>query len=296
LDPLNEKQIQALVKLLDDPDEQIYQQVSEQLKGQGYDVIPKLEKAWEQSFNEKIQNRLENLIQEIQLNSAASNLERWASHGEQNLFEGAFLLAKHQYPELNFEYYHKKLEEIKKDIWLELNENLTALEKVRIINHVFFKVYGFSSNAANFYAPQNNYINHVLETKKGNPITLSILYASLAQKLDIPIYGVNLPKNFIVAYKNEFAQKEDPQNQVLFYVNPFNKGAILGKKEIDYFIKQQALKPRKEYYLPCSTIEIIQRLINNLIYSYDRLGYPDKIKELNQLYRILIDKSNRGIE
>lgn len=291
---LSEKEIEALVKLLDDPDDQIFQQVSEQLKNQGYEVIPQLEKAWEQSFNEKIQTRLEGLIQEIQLNSATTNLGRWSQQGGVNLFEGAFLVAKHQYPELSFDYYNKKLEEVKKDVWLELNKNLTALEKVRIINHVFFKIYGFSSNAANFYAPQNNYINHVLETKKGNPITLSILYSSLAQKLDIPVYGVNLPKNFIVAYKNEFTQKEDPQNQVLFYINPFNKGAILGKKEIDYFIKQQALKPRKEYYLPCSNIEIIQRLINNLIYSYDRLGYPDKIKELNQLYRILIDSSQSG--
>ena len=290
---LSEKEIQALVKLLDDPDEQVYQQVSEQLKNQGYEVIPKLERAWEQSFNENIQSRLEGLIQEIQLDSASSNLGRWVREGSEDLFEGAFLVAKHQYPELSSEYYRKKLEEIRKDIWLELNENLTALEKVRIINHVFFKIYGFSSNAANFYAPQNNYINHVLETKKGNPITLSILYSSLARMLDIPIYGVNLPKNFIVAYKNEYTNKEEPQNQILFYINPFNKGAILGKKEIDYFIKQQGLKPSRSYYLPCSNIETIQRLINNLIYAYDRLGYPDKIKELNQLYRILMDNSNK---
>jgi hypothetical protein len=96
-----------------------------------------------------------------------------------------------------------------------------------------------------------------------------------------------------VAYKNEYTNKEEPQNQILFYINPFNKGAILGKKEIDYFIKQQGLKPSRSYYLPCSNIETIQRLINNLIYSYDRLGYPDKIKELNQLYRILMDNSNQ---
>ena len=291
---LSQKEIMALVKLLDDPDEQVYQQISEQLMNQGYDVIPQLEKAWEQSFDEKIQSRLENLIQDIQTSSARQNLVNWAAGGGNNLFEGAFLVAKHQYPELSFEYYNNKMEEIKKDIWLELNDNLTALEKVRIINHIFFKIYGFASNAANFYAPQNNYINHVLETKKGNPITLSILYSSLAQRLNLPIYGVNLPKNFIVAYKNEYTRREEPQNQVLFYINPFNKGAILGKKEIDYFIKQQSLKPRKEYYLPCSNTEIIQRLLNNLIYAYDRLGYPDKIRELNQLYQILMNNTGAG--
>ena len=247
---MTDKEIMALVKLLDDPDEDIFQQVSEKLISQGYDVIPKLEKAWEQSFNDKMQGRLENLIQEIQLNSAKRNLGRWAREGANNLFEGAFLVAKHQYPELSFDYYNKKLEEIKRDVWLELNENLTALEKVRIINHIFYKIYGFSSNAANFYAPQNNYINHVLETRKGNPITLSIIYSSLAQRLGIPIYGVNLPKNFIVAYKNEYTNREEPQNQVLFYINPFNKGAILGKKEIDYCNLSDSLPNYSLHNLP----------------------------------------------
>lgn len=292
MNKLSSDEIQALVKLLDDPDEEIFNQVSGKLLDQGYEVIPQLEQAWEQSFNEKIQTRLENLIQEIQLNSAKINIKEWTKNGGKDLFEGAFLIAKHQYPELSFNYYYNKLEQIRKDIWLEINENLTALEKVRIINHIFFKIYEFSSNAANFYAPQNNYINHVLETKKGNPITLSILYSSLAERLNIPIYGVNLPKNFIVAYKNEYTNSEDPQNQVLFYINPFNKGAILGKKEIDYFIKQQQIKPRKEYYIPCSNIDIIERLINNLIHAYDRLGYPDKIEELNQLHEI-IEQNNQ---
>ncbi len=284
-----EKQIKALVKLLDDPDEEIYREIYDKLLAQGYKALPELEKVWEKSFDEKIQERIEGLIQEIQANSVKRSLKKWAGKGGEDLFMGSFLIAKHQYPELNFESYNNRLEEIKKDIWLEINENLTALEKVQIINHVFFKVHGFSGNSANFYAPQNNYINHVLETKKGNPITLGIIYSALAQRLNIPVYGVNLPKNYIVAYKNEYAQEDSIQNQVLFYINPFNKGAILGKKEIDYFLKQQNLKREKEYYLPCDNLKIIKRLLNNLIYSYDKLGYPDKIQELSELYRILTD-------
>ena len=287
MNKLSTKEIKALVKLLEDPSEEIFQQVSGRLLDQGHEVIPQLEQAWEQSLDEQIQTRLENLIQKIQLTSVKQNIVTWSQNLDQDIFEGAFLVAKHQYPELDFEYYANKLEELKKDVWLEINDNLTALEKVRIINHIFFKIYGFTSNAANFYAPQNNYINHVMETRKGNPITLSILYLSLAKRLDIPIYGVNLPKNFIVAYKNEYSNSRDPRNQILFYINPFNKGAILGKKEIDQFIKQQQIKPHKAYYLPCSNIEILQRLINNLIYAYERLGYPDKIEALSQLYKIL---------
>ncbi|MEF8984401.1 MAG: hypothetical protein V5A51_07395, partial [Bacteroidales bacterium] len=93
MNKLTADEIKALVKLLDDPNEEIYNQVSGRLLDQGYDVIPKLEAAWEQSFDEKIQSRLENLIQEIQFNSAKNNFREWAMTGGEDLFEGAFLLA-----------------------------------------------------------------------------------------------------------------------------------------------------------------------------------------------------------
>ncbi|MFP4041167.1 MAG: transglutaminase family protein [Bacteroidales bacterium] len=287
MEDLKYNDIQALLKLVDDPDETIYQIVHKKLIRQGSRIIPVLEKSWEQTFDSKMQDRLEFIIQEIQQNSTKYQLENWFNKEKDDLFKGAFLIAKHQYPNLSFEYYDKLLNEIERDIWLEINENLTALEKVRIINYVFFQVYQFTSNTSNFYAPQNNYINHVLDTRKGNPITLGILYSIIAQRVDIPIYGVNLPKNFIVAYKNEYAQSDDTNHQILFYVNPYNKGDILSKKEIEHFIKQQKLKPQKLYYVPCSNVQILKRLINNLILAYDKLGYPDKIEEFSKLYRIL---------
>ncbi|NJK87893.1 MAG: hypothetical protein HC906_19945 [Bacteroidales bacterium] len=150
----------------------------------------------------------------------------------------------------------------------------------------------FKRNTANFYSPQNSYINLVLETKRGNPISLAIVYLAVAQKLNLPIYGVNLPKNFILAYKDEFRQtdSDDETEDILFYINPYNKGSVLGKREIDYFIQQQQLEPRKEYYVPCSNVDIIIRLINNMILSYEKLEFTDKIERLKELLE-LIEKS-----
>jgi hypothetical protein len=105
----------------------------------------------------------------------------------------------------------------------------------------------------------------------------------------LPIYGVNLPKNFILAYKNEYRQhdSEDEEDDILFYINPYNKGAVLGKREIDYFITQQQLKPQKTFYVPCSNRDIIIRLINNLILSYEKLGAPEKILVLKDLLTLM---------
>jgi regulator of sirC expression with transglutaminase-like and TPR domain len=100
----------------------------------------------------------------------------------------------------------KQVQQIKHDVWLEINDELTAMEKVKIINHILFDVHQFSGNIANYHAPQNSFINSVLETKKGNPVSLGILYMIIAQELQIPIYGVNLPEHFIVAYVDEYAK------------------------------------------------------------------------------------------
>jgi len=283
----NKKNIQALFQLLDDPSNEVYHYVAKNILQQGEEIIPELEKVWETSFNEFLQERIENLIQEIQFKATLSQLKEWKDSGATDIFEGAFLIARYQYPELKVDTVKKTFNKIKRDAWLELNNNLTALEKTRILNHILYDMYGFSGNSTNVHAPQNAFINHVLDTKKGNPITLGILYMALASQLDMPVYGINLPKHFILGYVDPLYQSLTNEKEILFYINPFNKGAVLGKRDIDYFLKQQKIKPDKSYYYPCSNIEIIQKLVLNLVYSYEKLGYPEKVEAMKTIYDIL---------
>jgi len=283
---VNNKNIKALLHLLDDPSKEVYQYVSKNILQQGEYIIPELEKVWETSFDEILQERIEDLIQEIQFKSTLNQLKVWKESGAEDIFEGAYLVAKYQYPELKFELVQKSFDKIKRDAWLEINNNLTALEKTRVLNHIFFHTHKFSGNSINIQAPQNAFINHVLDSKKGNPITLGILYMTLANQLDIPVYGINLPKHFILGYVDPLYQSLTNKKEILFYINPFNKGAVLGKREIDYFLKQQKIVPEKSYYYPCSNIEIIQKLVLNLVYSYEKLGYPEKVDHMKKMYYI----------
>ena len=178
---MDKKQIHALVSLLDDPDEQVFSQIQNKLLQLGEDVIPVLESAWENSFDSVLQQRIEAIIHLIQFDNIRRSLREWALPEQQDLLTGAILIARYQYPDLDDAALRKHVEQIKQDIWLELNNNLTALEKVKVINHILFDVHNFSSNTQNYHAPQNSYINNVLESKKGNPVSLSIIYAVLAQ-------------------------------------------------------------------------------------------------------------------
>jgi regulator of sirC expression with transglutaminase-like and TPR domain len=281
--------IEALIKLLDDPDVGIYDTVSGNLVDMGKDVIPELESVWESTLDTKLQERIEQIIDLIEFNNTKAGFRNWLLNGAIDIVEGAFHVAKFQYPDLSYTEITRTINEIKKDVWLEINDNLTALEKVRVLNHFIYDVYKLSKNSSNYYSPQNSYINQVLETKKGNAILLAIIYMGVAKELEIPIYGVNLPKNFILAYKD---LKNDriyltEYDRILFYINPFNNGAVLGRKEIDNFLNQIKVEPNPSFYLPCSNFDIIKRILQNLIYSYEMLGYADKINKLFEMVEII---------
>ncbi|MFW5821472.1 MAG: transglutaminase-like domain-containing protein [Bacteroidota bacterium] len=282
---MKDKEIIALINLLEDPDLRVHEAVSEKIKQKGTGVIPSLERAWETSLDQSLQQKIEELIQEIQFDHVKTEIKNWIQSGGEDLLFGAFLVAKYQYPDLYFSEVEQHVESLRKEIWLELHDNLTALEKVRVINHILFAINKFSRNTANFYSPRNSYINQVLETKKGNPISLSIVYASVAQKLGLPVHGINLPLNYILAYTDPYFENEG--TGVLFYINPYNRGNVLSKKDIDSFLRQQKLEPREEYYKPCSNITTIERVIRNLLFSYEKLGYVDKTREIGALLKLI---------
>jgi hypothetical protein len=82
------------------------------------------------------------------------------------------------------------------------------------------------------------------------------------------------------------------ESSVLFYINPINKGAVLGRKEIEYFVKQQKLEHRFAYFEPCSNIETIRRVLNNLVIAYEHAGQLVKIEELRGLLDILDEEND----
>jgi regulator of sirC expression with transglutaminase-like and TPR domain len=290
---MSENEIKALINLLDDPNQDVFQVVTENLIRKGKDIIPELEKAWESAADQVHQERLEEIIQKIQFNHNCGALHSWKNAGSSDLLEGTFLIARFQYPDLQFSQVNEHIEKIKRDVWIELNNNLTALEKIRILNHILFDIHTFSKSTGDFYNPHNSFINKVLETKQGNPISLAIIYAVIAQRLGLPVFGVNLPKNFILAYRDESGLSQlyrELQDDILFYINPYNKGSVHSRREIEHFLKQQGIAIKDTYFQTCGNMEIVERIINNLIKSYERQNNPEK----SAMFKEVLEKLKGG--
>ncbi len=288
---MEKSEIRSLIELLDDPDILVYESVKKHLIAIGIPVVRYLEKSWESSYNDLVQERIEAIVHQIQFNDTSGQLKKWANSETKDIIYGAFLVAKYQYPDLIYDDIKQKIDVIRQDIWLELNDNLTALEKTKIMNHILFDVHGYSGNFKNIFSPQNSFLNTVLETHKGNSISLALIYAGIAQQLNLPIYGINLPKNFILGYLDTYSNPEEAENEkdkILFYINPFSKGIVFGKAEILHFLETQKIEAKDYFFTRCSNIDFIDRLISSLIDAYERLGYMEKVNELELLAKALI--------
>ncbi|WP_432712011.1 transglutaminase-like domain-containing protein [Pedobacter sp.] len=282
----NSTEINALVKLLDDPDKEVYAHVEQRLLEHGTAAVGFLESAWEESMDTLLQGRIEELVHRIQFNSVKEDLNLWHLSGAFDLLQGALVVNRYQYPDLDEVKIISQIEEIKTEVWIGLHQEMSSIEKIKLFNHVFYNYFGFSGNTKNHHDPQNSYINKVIESKKGNQISLAIIYATIAQKLELPVYGINLPQHFILGYVDE-TRKQEQEFSVLFYINAFNKGAIFGKHDVDQFLRQLNLEPQPGFYAPCSNVEIIRRVVRNLISAYENAGSVDKVAELKELQEIL---------
>lgn len=280
---MSENELKALISLVDDPDKEIFNHVELQLINYGPEAIPLLEAHWEGSFDPLSQTRIENIIHKIQFDQIQNEIQLWALQNQEDLLEGLLIINRYQYPNLDENKVHFQLAEIRRNAWFQLMYEMSPTEKVKLLNNIIFREYGLSGNTANYHDPQNSFISTVLESKKGNPISLACIYSIIAQKLDIPIFGINLPKHFIVAYM------EDQDDLPLFYINIFNKGQIMKHDDIYAFLSQLNLPAKDDYILPCSNIEIIKRVIRNLMTAYEALGSIDKKEEISILLRLLED-------
>jgi len=271
---LNKKEFKALVSLLEDDDEEVNRHVEGKIMSLGSDIIPYLEEQWENSFDPNIQSKIEDMIHTLQFSRLKERIRAWKENGGESLLEGMWLISLYQYPDSELTELNKEIEQIYYDIWVELKEDLHPYDQIKIINSALFTKLKFRANTKNFHSPNNSFLRSVLESKKGNPISLSVIYMLVAEKLGMPIYGVNLPNLFIVTYKSEDLQ---------FYVNAFNRGLIFSKKDIDNYLANLNLTAKPAYYEPCTNEDIIKRVLRNLIMAYEKLGEHHKSEEVKEL-------------
>lgn len=282
--PHSNSQLHALIRLLDDPDSDVYENVHGKLVSFGKTVIPVLESEWETVGQNAIQERIIQIIEEIEFEAACKALIDWKATQTDDLATGALIAATFQYPDIDFEAIRKQLLVLHRDVWIELNDNLTSLEKVRVINHILYDVHQFRPYTKYHTSEQSFFLNNLLDNHSGSPMTLGILYKVLADMLDLPIVGIDLPHHFILGYRDVY---NHTGNELLFYINPYSKGAVFGRGELERYMEKLQVETPTPELKPMSNVEIVQRMLVELKACYQRSGKYKKMDEVSKLIRML---------
>jgi regulator of sirC expression with transglutaminase-like and TPR domain len=286
----NEREINALIQLLDDIDQEVFSHVHDKLTAYGTSVIPLLEQAWGEGLNPVIHERLEEIIHQIQYASLVNEWGGWLQNEKPDLLTGALLIAKYHFPDMNFDEVHKKISKIKQTIWLELNYQQTALEQIQIFNQIFYSYHNFKgTQISNEY--QDYCINHIIENKRGSAIGIGVLYQILAADLNLPVYGVPLTRHYVLAFckKNilDFGIEENLERDVMFYINPINRGSVFSRNEIKDYLGKLNEEQRSEYFIPASNVALIKELLKYLIEIYRQQNRTERIEDINALLALM---------
>ena len=296
---LTHGELNAMLYLLDDTDEQVIASVSSRLLSEGESVIPLLEEYWLGNSDPARAVRIEEIIRNIQTGSLTRDFQNWMNSENRDLLEACILVSRIHYPGLDVSVVNNFVEKLRMDAWMALYNAGNPTDKVRILNHIFFERNGFKGNSEDYHHPDNSCINRVIEMRSGNPISMCNLYSIVAQKLGIPLFGVNLPQHFVLAYcddahRNPIVPFNSPNSlqrsdfgASLFYVNAFSKGQIFLRRNIRDFLEVIRVEPSDNFFDPCNNLEIARRMLRNLHYSYSKTNDKQR-KGLTEHYMMVL--------
>jgi len=283
------KEITALLNLIDDPDEDVYNTVSDKIISFGKDIIPNLENLWESISNEDTQERIELLIHRLHFRDLTDEFVAWKD-GEADLLTGAIIVAKYHYPDLQPTVIHQEIEKLRRNIWLELNSYLTPMERVNVLNSIFYNYYKQKGVEISYETPDTFLINKTLESRKGNSISNGIIYLVLCELLDIPIKAINIPRQFIMGYFNNQYELLNPtghnSEKINFYIDPLT-GQMYSHKDIENYFKRLSVPPVNSYFRPMNNKRIIQFLLEEMSKCFDNSNNHYKMEELLSLANMI---------
>lgn len=257
-------EVNALLHLIDDPDEEVYSTVSNRIISMGKQIIPNLEHLWETTPDEPTQERIEMLIHHLHLQDLQHDLREWSIEKEQDLLTGVLLLSRYQYPDLNINAALQELEKIKRNIWLELNNALTPLEQVNVLTNILYNYYKLKGNEVNYSKPDEFLLPKLIDFKKGNAISIGLLVLVLARMLEINLQVLNIPRQFILGYFDDWMMPSNeesyPPEHIQFYVDGAS-GQIYSHKDVETYFKRINVPPAAIYFKPLSNRKLVQTLL-----------------------------------
>ena len=288
------KEIAALLRLIDDPDDEVFDTVSNKILNYGRAIIPNLESLWEHTEDQSLQERIELLIHRVHFQDLQQELLEWSESRRPELLRGAIIVARYQFPDLNVPALLTQFDQIRRNIWLELNNYLTPLEQVNVFNSILYNYYKLQGHELTEREPKHFFVNQVLESKQGNAFSIGVIYLALCELLDIPIFAVNIPRQFVFAYIDTlhhfFSPDSEGVQQIQFFIDP-TSGVVYTQKDVEAYLKKINAGEKDNYFAPVDTKRVILKMLEELCLCFRYKKEDQKADEIQQLMNILLPET-----
>jgi regulator of sirC expression with transglutaminase-like and TPR domain len=197
-----------------------------------------------------------------------------------DLAKAALFLAQEEYPHLDPDAYLQALDTMAATVAARLPAERYPLRVLQTINHHLYEELGVRGNTEDYYDPRNSYLNEVIDRRLGIPITLSLVYLQVAQRIDFPMIGVGMPGHFLI---------RPTLDEMEILVDPFHRGEVMFAADCQDRLSQLYGRPialRPEFLQPVTHRQFLARMLTNLKFIYSNQGSFARV--LAAIERILL--------
>ncbi|MEW4490721.1 transglutaminase family protein [Thalassoglobus sp. JC818] len=197
------------------------------------------------------------LAREIHEEQTRTELVAKLESSPPELLEAALLIARLDNPDLNVDEYRQAVDALAQRFLDSTSDELTPADKLDAFHEFLFEKNGFHGSRTNYYSASNSYLNEVIDDREGLPLTLSLLYIELAERVGLTASGIGLPGHFLV--RVDLPEEER-------FIDVFDKGTVLSEKMCRQRVREMTgLTWRDSYLDPQDATSIIKRMLRNLI-------------------------------
>jgi regulator of sirC expression with transglutaminase-like and TPR domain len=286
---VSHSEFEALTRLLDDTDATVASSVRARYKSYGGKIVPALRALVVAQEHEAPRDVLIGIVREFQQAALEALLRHIQTRSEESLDvdleHSVILLSQFGYPETDPESVRSQLDALALRVHALFikSHNPTDLGLLLSVNQAFFEEAGFhAALEGDYYNPNNSFIHTVLASKRGIPISLSVLYMLVAERAGITLHGIGMPAHFVVFY---------PELDV--YIDAFNNGAFLTEQDCQRFIVGSGFVFESSMLGRVSNLAIILRMLRNLIFSYTKRRTEWEVQALQEVSHAIIETMNQ---
>ena len=270
----DDRELLALLSLLETESESTVSIMLEQMRSFSDATLERL--AHLVDVNAPVQRYVNLVLAEHQAPLMQAALLDWRGSG-MDLEEGMLLVARTGYPTVDIESIGRQLD----DLAARIREGMPHENPEEMLAHmtrVLIEDEGFIGNTADYYEPDNTYINRVLDRRTGLPIAMAALYVMLGRRLGMSFAGIALPAHFIAAFL--------PAGRTIYF-DPFNGGTILSMNEVVQIVQRAGQTFNPSHLLPASPLLILQRMFANLQKAYEIREELERVALVRQYRSVL---------